>query len=238
MSESFSFLNIFTLEPVAIFFALVGGILPALFWLWFWLKEDRAHPEPRSLIILSFLAGMAAVIAVIPAQKLINDYVSNVFWIVLLFATVEELAKFFLAKISVLHRKDVDEPTDPLIYLITVALGFSALENALFLLSPILDGQVVSGIITGNLRFVGATLLHIASSATIGTAIAFGFYRNRLHKIFYLIFGVILSVALHTLFNLLIMEGDGKNIFLVFAGVWVMIILLILMFERVKKVHP
>ena len=32
------------------------GLIPALIWLWFWLKED-AHPEPAKNITLSFLGG-------------------------------------------------------------------------------------------------------------------------------------------------------------------------------------
>jgi RsiW-degrading membrane proteinase PrsW (M82 family) len=43
-------------------YALLSGILPALLWLWFWLKEDNLHPEPRSLLIGSFIAGMIVVV--------------------------------------------------------------------------------------------------------------------------------------------------------------------------------
>ena len=50
--------------------AFAGGILPALIWLWFWLREDREAPEPRGLIALSFAAGMAVVYFVLPIQKL------------------------------------------------------------------------------------------------------------------------------------------------------------------------
>ena len=54
-----------------IFYALLGGILPALIWLAFWLREDYKHPEPRGLILRTFLLGMGAVILVLPFQKAI-----------------------------------------------------------------------------------------------------------------------------------------------------------------------
>ena len=30
-------------------FALIGGFVPALVWLWFWLKEDKQKPEPKGV---------------------------------------------------------------------------------------------------------------------------------------------------------------------------------------------
>jgi len=219
-------------------FAFLGGILPALFWLWFWQREDRSHPEPRGLILLSFLVGILAVFMVLPIEMWINNRVTNITILIALWAFVEEMGKYLAAKFAILRRKDVDEPNDPLMYLITVALGFSALENTLFLLGPLTQGQTSLTIITGNMRFIGATLLHIASSATIGTALALSFYKNKIHKRLFLIVGVILSVALHTIFNFLIMRSGGGNIFMTFAGVWVIILTLLLIFEKVKRVHP
>jgi len=43
-------------------YALLGGFLPALLWLWFWIKEDRRRPEPRGILVMTFFAGMIAVL--------------------------------------------------------------------------------------------------------------------------------------------------------------------------------
>ena len=43
-------------------YALLSGVLPALLWLWFWLKEDNLHPEPRKVIARTFISGAIAVI--------------------------------------------------------------------------------------------------------------------------------------------------------------------------------
>ena len=39
-----------------LFFAFLGGILPAMVWLYFLLKEDRRCPEPRHMIALAVVA--------------------------------------------------------------------------------------------------------------------------------------------------------------------------------------
>ncbi|MDP2650067.1 MAG: PrsW family glutamic-type intramembrane protease, partial [bacterium] len=112
------------MDATTIVLALLGGILPALLWVWFWSREDAVHPEPRRLIVLAFIAGMVAVAAVIPLQKLALAFFPGSL-VVLLWAAIEEAVKFGFAYITVLKNKADDEPIDPLIYMITVALGFA-----------------------------------------------------------------------------------------------------------------
>ncbi len=57
-------------ETYPLVVAPILGIVPALLWLWFWLKED-VHPEPLKMITLSFLGGMVAVVLVLPFQQLV-----------------------------------------------------------------------------------------------------------------------------------------------------------------------
>ena len=219
-----------------IILALAGGMIPALVWLWFWLREDRLHPEPRILILTAFLAGMLAVPLVIPFEKAVSDYFGSGALVFIVWAIVEELAKFIVAWVIVLRRKEVDEPIDVLIYMITVALGFSAIENSLFLLAPIAGGDALGALITGNLRFIGATLLHIISSSAIGAAMALAFYQSDKIKKEFIIAGVILSVGLHAIFNLLIIKSDNDgDTFFVFLSVWLVVAVLLVVFEKVKS---
>ncbi|MBL7045507.1 MAG: PrsW family intramembrane metalloprotease [Parcubacteria group bacterium] len=217
-----------------LFFALLGGILPALLWLWFWLKEDR-HPEPRSLIFLTFVVGMILVPLVIPPQKYVMGYLSGT-TLIIVWASIEELIKYFGAHITVLRRRAMNEPIDAMIYMITIALGFSALENTLFLLNPLADGSIIESILTGNLRFFGATLLHVLSSATIGVAMALSFYKSNRAKRHFLWIGIILAITLHALFNLFIINSNGDKILFIFLGVWLGILVLILFFEKIKRI--
>lgn len=216
-------------------FALLGGVLPALLWLWFWLKQDKKRPEPRGMIILAFVVGMIAVPIVLPFEKLADSYFSGTL-VIILWSAIEEVFKYAFAYFAVLRRKAMDEPIDAVIYMITVALGFAALENTLFLLNPIIDGDITNTIINGNLRFLGATLLHTLSSATIGIMIALSFYRKKVFKRSYAFLGLILAIILHSLFNFFIMRQSSEQILYVFFSVWIGIIVLILLFEKVKKI--
>ena len=226
------------ISPYAIFFSLIGGILPALFWLYFWLKEDKLKPEPRSLIMFSFFGGTIAVLVALFAEKTVKGLVASNIILLAVYATIiEELLKFFGAYFTTLRKKEDDEPIDPIIYLISSALGFAALENALFLINPLAENNILTGIATGNLRFIGATLLHIVASASVGIFIGFSFYKNRLFKFFMIIIGLIVAITLHSFFNFFIMKGTNESIIGVFASLWIAVIFLILILERVKKVN-
>jgi RsiW-degrading membrane proteinase PrsW (M82 family) len=218
--------------------AAAGGILPALAWVWFWRREDSAHPEPRRLIALAFLAGMVAVGVVIPLEKMVQPYIADQTILFTVWSAMEEITKYVLALLTVLHRWEDDEPIDPVIYMVTVALGFAAAENTLFLLSPLAGDTVTQTILTGDLRFVGATLLHVLSSAVIGVALALSFYKKRRVKIRYAIAGVILASALHATFNFLILNTPEQHLLRTFGLVWLGLIVLLAVLEYIKRIHP
>ena len=214
--------------------AFIMGLVPALIWVWFWLKED-AHPEPAKMITLSFLGGMLAVLFALPIQKLVLLYLSeNQYLSFTLWATIEEVLKFGFVYFIALKNKVTDEPVDDIIYLIISALGFVTFENTLFLIGPIGSGNIADTIINGNLRFIGASLLHIMSSATIGVCMGLSFYKSSGRKKLAVVYGLIIAIALHTAFNLFIISQASGNIFLVFGMVWVGIIILLLLSEKVK----
>ena len=225
-----------SITPLAI--AIAGGLLPALAWLWFWLREDSKHPEPRNLIALAFLAGMLTVAAVIPIQKFTASYfmlgttATFAAW-----AAIEEVFKFLAARITVLGRRTTDEPIDAVIYMVTVALGFASVENALFLLNPSIAGQLSTTLLTSDLRAIGATLLHIISSAAIGVMIALAWYRPLPIRIMYAISGVILAILLHAGFNFLILNTKDEYLFRTFGLVWVGVIVLLAVLEYIKRMQ-
>lgn len=224
-------------ELSSVFFAFLVGLVPALVWLGFWLFEDSKRPEPRRLIFLAFIAGMGAVLIVLPFQQFAALHIPMGFLLILIWAAIEEVVKILVAWFAVLRLRDVDEPIDIPIYLITVSLGFAALENAFFLFHPLIDGQLFQSLVTGNMRFIGASLVHVLSSAIIGGALAFAFYRERSEKIWYGCMGVILAIILHGFFNFLIIATGSAGVLTVFLGVWVGIIFLLLALERVKRLH-
>lgn len=218
----------------AVIFASIGGILPAILWLLFWLREDKKRPEPRGLIISTFVLGMIAVVVTLPLEKAMVPYFTGTV-LIIAWSLIEEVLKFFAAFFGGLKRRAYDEPIDAMIYLITAALGFAALENVLFLFGPINEGNVLLSIVTGNVRFIGATLLHTVTSAIVGIALALSFYKSLTVKIVSAIVGIVLAIFLHTLFNSFILSGSGGGMFAVFSVVWIAVVALIIIFERVKR---
>jgi RsiW-degrading membrane proteinase PrsW (M82 family) len=218
-------------------YALFAGILPALLWLWFWLREDNLHPEPRSLVAASFIGGMIVVIVAAVLEKYIHDVVIDETFRYITWAAIEEICKFIAVAIIAFPSRNMDEPIDAMIYCITVALGFAALENTLFILSPLHSGDIAKGIVTGNMRFIGATLVHTVCSAMIGFMIGISFYKNTFIKTISLITGVILAIVLHAGFNLSIINETVTNTIKVFSLVWVAVVILIVLFEEIKGVN-
>lgn len=237
-------------------YALLGGLLPALLWLWFFLKEDSQRPEPKWLILAAFLSGMLAVILALPAEMLAKCVAIGVWpdrWTgvqatftfckslsdsqpIFLWAAIEELLKYLVAVTVILWRRAVDEPVDAMVYLITVALGFAALETGLFLMEPFGRGDITGGFLTGNLRFVGAALIHTISSAMVGFSIALTFYRGYVLQFLSLCTGLVIAIVLHALFNQHIITSNGGETAAVFFFVWLGVVGLLLLFERAKLI--
>ena len=250
--EQFPSGSIIDLDIKVIIFSIIGGVLPALLWLWFWLKEDSKKPEPGSLILVAFLAGMIAVPFTIPFEQAVVNIADRIMssdptlfttgqmqtGVIVLWAFIEEMIKFLVIYLVAFRSKFFDEPIDALIYLITGALGFAALENSLYLMGSIVDGGIVVGALNTHLRFMGATLLHVVSSSAIGIAVAFSFYKKK-HFASYLTIGIIVATTLHAVFNLFIIETQNVlDTVIVFSYYWVIVLMLILMFEGVKLLKP
>jgi RsiW-degrading membrane proteinase PrsW (M82 family) len=247
--------ELITIKLLAI--AILGGVLPALVWLWFWHRQDRECPEPKGLVMISFLAGMAIVFFVLPVQKLIVALFPTISELVdiltiklslvppsaevlknFLLASSEEIGKYLTVFLIAFYSKYFDEPIDAVIYLITVALGFTAMENVLYLLKDLTHSGGLETIMNGNMRFLGATILHTVSSAFVGIALAFSFHASRFIKSIVITIGLLVAILLHTHFNLSIIEAYGTiNILSVFSRYWAVIIGIIILIGIIKYIN-
>lgn len=237
--------------------AIIGGLLPVLVWLFFWLSEDKKKPEPKSNLLQAFLVGAVAVIIAFflerPLLTILGPLSNTTIPIELSFATlflilsqsklliawsaIEEGVKYLGAQVTVLARPEFDEPVDAMIYLITVALGFAAMENALFLFDILAKGQDhIYFILTGQLRFLGATVVHTVSSAVVGATIALSFYKPFWHKVITTGIGLFTAILLHALFNFFIINNNGEATAQVLLALWLAAIFIIFLFERVKHI--
>src|ERR1700741_206823 len=162
---------ILSTDPKILIFAFLGGLVPSLLWLWFWLKEDDEHPEPKKVLTVVFIMGMLAVVVVLPIQRFIQAHVNSQEIQLILWAGAEEILKYLAVLVILYRTNNADHPIDWPIYLITAAVGFATLENALFLIKPFSLNEATVGLLTGQLRFLGSTLLHTISSGIIGISI-------------------------------------------------------------------
>jgi RsiW-degrading membrane proteinase PrsW (M82 family) len=236
--------------------AALGGFLPTIFWLWFWLHEDKKKPEPMRLVMKTFIVGGFFIVGAFLLEKLVapngnmvdqilQTYQTNFSWPLLLavgwpliaWALIEELVKYTAAYVGALKNKNFDEPIDAMIYMITAALGFAAVENFLFLLNVLHTDNFAlnSFLLTGNLRFLGATLLHTVTSAILGTFLSFSFYRSSKLKFLSGLVGLLTATVLHTIFNFFIIINEGSGVFRVLIILWMFAMFVIFLFEIVKR---
>jgi len=217
--------------------ALIAGLVPSLIWLWFWNRED-ASPEPRTMLAAAFFGGVLAVVAALIAEKYVAGIVSDPSLRYTLWAAIEEIFKFAAVGVIALMSGYNDEPIDAMVYCIAGALGFAALENTLFLLGPLSGGAIAQSIATGNMRFIGATLVHIVGTATVGFALGYVFYKGYLAKIIAVFIGLLAAITFHAAFNLSIINGDAADTLRAFSWVWGAVVILIILFEEIKVVRP
>lgn len=215
-------------------YAILGGLLPSFAWLYFLLKEDARCPEPRAMVALAFVAGMAAVPLALPLEEFANAHLVQGIRVITAWATIEEVLKYSMAAAFLFWRPVVDEAPDYVIYMLTVALGFAAAENMLFLFTPLASGRFVSGLFTDDLRFLGSTLLHVVASSAIGFSLAFSASARPGVRTVAASLGLILAIALHVAFNTLIMANGGSTALVAFFLVWTVAIGFFATFEILK----
>jgi RsiW-degrading membrane proteinase PrsW (M82 family) len=235
------------LTATTFIYAILGGLLPVMVWLFFWLREDKAKPEPKGLLIETFILGAIMVFVSFWLEGLfttpnLNANLSEFFsksGPFFYLAAVEEILKFSAMFLLIAHNRHFDEPIDALIYAITLALGFASMENILFLLNTIINGESAAiFLFTGGLRFLGAAVLHAVCTGLVGGIWALAFYQKRKIKLLAIIFGLMSAIVLHGLFNFLIIINNGQMMFSVFLVLWLSVMVILYLFEKAKRVRP
>ena len=224
-------------------FLIFFGLAPSIVWLLIFLRRD-SHPESNRMVLKIFFYGM---LAAIPAALLelgfseqiallkIPYLLSQIFYVFLGIALVEEGVKYLVIKKKVLRDPEFDEPVDAMLYMIIAALGFAALENLLILLPLNTTFQLFETAVISTVRFVGATFLHALCSGLIGYYIALSFLqpKNRARVVAQ---GIGLAVLLHGLYNFSIMKIEGNSKFIIPIVILIgLAVFISLGFKRVKK---
>jgi len=235
--------------PLAYF--ITFSILPSIIWLAFFLREDR-QPEPKKIILRVFVIGMLSTFPVIILSLIIGlvlremglpMYLILFIGVVFVAAVVEEIVKYLVVRHSVLNNSAVDEPSDLMIYAITAALGFAAMENIIFLFPgrEALFGTAppffIQDLIAGSIiRFVSGTFLHALASGIMGYFLALSITRTKCQK--RLVWtGLVVAILLHGLYNFSIISIEGNESWFVVAPILLvsMFIAVLFLFSRTRK---
>ncbi len=137
------------------------ALAPGIFWVWFFYKKDKYEPEPKKIIIFTFLLG---VLATIPAglinSMFVPESLENAGLFLIFFAAfivvgpVEEISKYLAIRVYALRSKEFNEPIDAMVYSITAALGFATFENFLYI-SQYGPSLILMRAVTGCLGHAG-----------------------------------------------------------------------------------
>lgn len=162
-------LNTFALEGAVFLYLLflaVISIVPGILWVWYFARNDR-HPEPLPMLVRAFIAG---ILSVVPAglleqplrTVLVKPAPVSVGILLALVAVgvIEEGVKLGATYIAVFRSSEFDEVADGIVYAVTVALGFAAIENLFY--------TATFGLSVALLRAVVTSLAHASFAGVFG----------------------------------------------------------------------
>lgn len=213
--------------------AFLMGFAPAVFWLFFWLRTDRDNPEPFGLLALCFILGGISVFLATTLQHASTAFFTKESTQIVVWSAIEEFVKFLVFYVVAYHNPYNDEAIDPAIYMIAVALGFAALENIFYVIQPHVLANMTTTLLTGSMRFFGATLLHTIASAFVGIVIGITARKYRFPSI---LIGLAGATALHATFNFFILKNDTASALQIYGYLWVAAIISHVTLEKLRRI--
>jgi protease PrsW len=220
------------MEPAAVWGILAAiSFLPPLAFL-VWVRSHERHGrEPWRAVLAIFVHGATLGVAVAIVLGLwIDGTLTNgslALAAIVVAPLVEEMAK---ALGFGFVRRHVDELEDGLVYGLVVGLGFAATETFLYGLLELGDTDVAGAVGVVVTRNFSSMLLHAGSSAILG----FGYAAARLRNGTWvdLVPYYLLAVALHALYNLLVLSGSWLGFL---AAVVLVVVAVTVLLRRVRQ---
>ena len=213
---------------------LLAAFAPGLFWLWYFYKKDQLEPEPKRLIVMTFLLGM---VLGIPATLLEFLFTQSLLAIVLVAPIVEEGLKYSGVRLTVYRSAEFDEPLDGIIYTAALALGFASVENWLYLLAAYFNATDIAqsteplspfGVVTSVfvIRAFLSVPSHVLYSSMWGSALGRAKFTDPARGNAMIRRGLLLAILCHGLFNLFAShfpEGVVEEVILMIV-MWVIVL--------------
>lgn len=184
------------------------AIAPAAFWLWYFYNKDRYEPEPLSWILMVYVLGIAVTIPVAFIEGVIGEVLPEFLIVVMVAPVVEESGKYLVVRKTVYESWEFDEPVDGIIYAAAAGLGFATLENVIYVFSA-LETSLFLALQTGLVRALISVPGHVLFSAMWGYALGKARFLPAEKRPGVIATGLILAMASHALFNLLLYDAIG-----------------------------
>ncbi|HYO68741.1 MAG TPA: PrsW family intramembrane metalloprotease [Archangium sp.] len=191
---------------------VLGGsaVVPSLLLLWYVYARDR-NPEPRGLLLETFLLGAAICVPVVPVamwlESLGREWETGVWSTALVRAFLgaaipEELFKYLVLRRYVWNKPAFDEPLDGVVYGTTASLGFATLENILY----VGDG----GLGVAVLRALTAVPQHAFTGVIMGAFVGRArFAQDEAQRFGLLAAGLGWAILLHGAYDTFLMTETG-----------------------------
>ncbi len=222
--------------PLNILIVVLVAVAPCGFWLWLIYKGDKYKPEPRWLIIRTFLLGMGIAVPVAFLETLMYPgstqgqlSLKTAFYVAFVVAGItEEAAKFLVVRFSVYNSVHFEEPTDGLVYAAAAALGFASLENIIYMVSYGWQTILVRGLFSN--------LAHVLFSSLWGYPLAMvklGFFQRK----YITWLGLAGAMIAHGIFDFLFFTGTSYT-YLVIPFFLGMAAVFVLMMRHANKISP
>jgi len=204
------------------------AVAPAAFWLWYFYSKDRFEPEPLSWILLVYIFGIVVTIPVAFIEGVLSLVLSEFLLVVMVAPIVEEFGKYLVVRKTVWESVEFDEPIDGIVYAAAAGLGFATLENVIYVFSAF-ETSMVLALQTVLVRALLSVPGHVLFSAMWGYSLGKARFIPEEQRRGVIATGLILAMAFHSLFNLLLYDAIG-------FAILVLVIVPVLWFSVHKKI--
>ncbi len=177
---------------------LAVSFIPSLLLLRFLYKRDK-NPEPRGILLRTFLLGFAGAVPVLfvttPLAPLFykfdNPMLAAMYWSVFCAAVPEEFLKFLILLKYSSQKSAFDEPMDGIIYGVTASLGFATIESIMHITKM--------GWVSALTRAILAVPAHACFGVIMGFFIGMAHFHKKKHSAIW--FGLLVAVFAHALYD-------------------------------------
>lgn len=213
---------------------IVASVLPGILWVRYFQSKDRFEKEPWTKLFKVFVYGAVAVIPAalleMPFRGLLGPDSPMLGRFLVSFFVVglgEEFFKFAAVYWSIFRDPEFNEPVDGIIYGVTAAIGFSVVENVLYIST--------FGLEIAPVRAVIASLAHASFTGILGFYLGIAKQQTRPWPT--IIKGIGIAAFLHGLYDFVLL-GQFISPFIAILFVGALFFLLLHLIERSLESSP